>query len=303
MPGGEAVTALTRFRRITIVGCGLIGGSFALAFRRIAPTAVIAGWDTSTNALREARRLNVIDKIDDELASGSMSRSDLIYLAMPVQAITDFLSKACDLVRPGAVITDAGSTKVQICHAARERLPRDAAFIGGHPIAGSERSGVANARADLFAGAPYVLIGENDDSRCHALAAVLRDIGARVTYMTAAQHDSTLAMSSHLPQLVSTALAATISSNVHLAEIREIAGPGLRDMTRLANSQWDMWRDILETNSANISAAIDEFLTKLQMLRDELQANERTHLHSSSELFAHAQTFACNCRNLKKDEE
>jgi prephenate dehydrogenase len=297
------VSALTRFRCVTVVGCGLIGGSFALALRRVDPTAVIAGWDTSTSALTEARRLNAIDKVDDELASGRMSKSDLIYLAMPVQAITDFVSKAGDLVRSGAVITDAGSTKVQICRAARECPPHGAAFIGGHPIAGSERSGIANARADLFAGAPYVLIGEPDDAGCRPLTALLRDMGARVTYMTAAQHDLTLAMSSHLPQLVSTALAATMSSNVRLTEIRGIAGPGLRDMTRLANSPWDMWRDILETNSANIATAIDEFLSKLQTLRDELERDERKHFKTSSELFAHAQTFACNCQNLKKHEK
>jgi prephenate dehydrogenase len=288
-----------RFRQVTIVGCGLIGGSFALAFRRVEPTVLIAGWDTSTTALEDALRRRVIDKIDEELAMGGVSTSDLIYLATPVTAIIDFLTNASQHVAPGVVITDAGSTKREICRVARECLPNNLTFIGGHPIAGSEHSGVTYARADLFTGAPYIMVSEHSPRR-HQLERLLLDIGARVRHMTADEHDSTLAMTSHLPQLLSTALAATVSSNSHLAEIKMVAGPGLRDMTRLANSTWSMWQDILQTNAENVAAAIDEFLDSLQKVRTELTAQQQNGLDAAAELFSRAHTFSTHLSNMKK---
>ena len=279
-----------KINRVTVIGCGLIGGSFALALRRVEPGITIVGCDNSPAALNGAVRRQVIDGVDEALASGGISNSDLIYLAMPINPTIDFLRTAGEQTKVGAVITDAGSTKKEICRVARKHLPGDRIFVGGHPIAGSEHSGVAHARADLFSGAPYVLTNEAG-SPCHLLERLLAEMGARVERMTPEEHDCLLAMSSHLPQLVSTALAATISMNAQVEDIERVSGPGLRDMTRLANSAWPMWRDILQTNAQNVSVAIDEFVAMLQGIRDDLLTQERSNLEMVGELFSRAHTF------------
>ena len=193
----------------------MIGASFALALRRASACAQIAGWDSSASELDEAVRTGVIDEVDQAFAnqgaSEGVSSSDLIYLAMPVGEIIEFLRERGRQIKPGAVITDAGSTKVEICRAARLHLPEAQQFVGGHPVAGSHLQGLAHARSDLFAGAPYVLVtdGDQDERHAHtALKETLDLLGARVTSMTAVEHDRVMALVSHLPQIVSSALAA-----------------------------------------------------------------------------------------------
>src|SRR5918993_2234743 len=191
--------------RVTVVGCGLIGASFALALRRAGACARVAGWDASPSVLDEALSRGIIDEVDYAVADGGVSESDLVYLATPVGAIIEFLRERGSRIKPGAVVTDAGSTKREVCRAAREALPRDRRFVGGHPVAGSHLRGPAHARADLFEGAPYVLVHESERDRDEvggngsgrdeggrrtrdALAETLRRTGARVTWMTACEH-------------------------------------------------------------------------------------------------------------------
>lgn len=266
------MTAL--WNRVTIIGCGLIGASFALALRRSGASAQIAGWDSSGSELDEAVRTGVIDEVDQAFASDGVSSSDLIYLAMPVGKIVDFLRERGRQVGPDAVITDAGSTKVEICRAARLHLPAVQQFVGGHPVAGSHLQGLAHARFDLFAGAPYVLITDGDLEQKHAhtrLKETLDLLGARVVYMTAAEHDRVMALISHLPQIVSSALAAVTSDQPDADALVSLSGSGYRDMTRLASSSWSMWGDILATNSSQTVAAIDALVEKLIDVRDELR--------------------------------
>src|SRR6266550_930769 len=263
------MTAL--WKRVTIVGCGLIGASFALALRHNGACAQIAGWDSSGSELDEAVRTGVIDEVDKAFASDGVSSSDLIYLAMPVGEIIEFLRERGQQVGPGSVITDAGSTKVEICRAARLHLPEARQFVGGHPVAGSHLQGLAHARSDLFAGAPYVLITDsvNDQGPGHtALKQTLELFGAGVTYMTAVEHDRVMALVSHLPQIVSSALAAVGGQQ---PDAVGLSGTGYRDMTRLAASSWSMWGDILATNSTETVAAIDALVGKLTAVSDELR--------------------------------
>src|SRR5829696_4182034 len=132
------------WNRITIVGCGLIGSSFALALKPKGGAVRIAGWDSSAAVLDEALRRGIIDEIDQSFRNGGRSSSDLIYLAMPVTEIIRFVQESGDRLKPGAVLTDAGSTKIEICRAARTHLTKEVCFIGGHPMAGSQQSGPAN---------------------------------------------------------------------------------------------------------------------------------------------------------------
>ncbi|SRR6266542_1511072 len=272
----------TRWDRVTIMGCGLIGASFALALRRAGACARIAGWDASASVLEEAVRAGVIDEVDQAFvdqafgtkgASESVSSSDLIYLAMPVAEIIEFLSKQACQIKPDAVITDAGSTKVEICRAARLHLTGVQRFVGGHPVAGSHLQGLAHARNDLFAGAPYVLVteGDQDQGDAHtALKETLDLLGACVTHMTAAEHDRVMALVSHLPQIVASALAAVTKDQPDFSALVSLSGAGYRDMTRLASSSWSVWGGILATNSTETVAALDALVGKLTAVRNEL---------------------------------
>ena len=266
------------WNRVTVVGCGLVGASFALALKRAGACACVAGWDADPRVLDEALRLGVIDETDEAFKGGGVSQSDLVYLATPVGQIVEFLRACAPHVKPGAVITDAGSTKVEVCRAARACTQKGWRFVGGHPVAGSHLRGPVHARADIFEGAPYVLTPPEDGSHPAALAALeetLSLFGARVRVTGAAEHDRALARLSHLPQLVSCALAATACEGADEVELSALAGPGYRDMTRLASSPWGIWRDILATNPKDVADALDSLIPKLAAARDGLREHSR----------------------------
>jgi prephenate dehydrogenase len=261
---------------VTIIGCGLIGSSFALAMKSARAGARLAGWDTSPSVLDEALTRGIIDEVDASFADGQVSSSDLIYLAMPVREIIGFLRERSQQVKRGAIITDAGSTKQEVCLAAREHLPKDRSFVGGHPVAGSHLRGPAPARADLFRDAPYVLATDEDDADLHALLRVKETVllmGARVSLMTAREHDRAMALVSHLPQVVASALASLISDEPDADSLMALSGAGYRDWARLSNSSWAVWRDILATNPAHIAAALDGLSEKLTAVSRELRAH------------------------------
>jgi prephenate dehydrogenase len=262
-----------RWNKVTIVGCGLIGASFALALRRSGACRRIAGWDSSASVLREALTQGVIDETDRAFAENETCVSDLIFLAMPVREIVSFLQRCGPQIRQGTVITDAGSTKVQVCRAAREHLRSGQQFVGGHPVAGSHLAGLAHARAELFENMPYVLIedGTGENGALQAIKAALEEIGAQVKLMTAIEHDRAMALVSHLPQLLSSALEATVREQSDAHTLRETAGAGYRDMTRLAASSWTIWREIFATNAAPLADALDVLMIKLADVRDELR--------------------------------
>lgn len=279
-----------RWDRVTIVGCGLVGASFALALRRAGACARVAGWDTSPAALGEALARGIIDEVDAPLGRGGVSSSDLVYLATPVGGIVEFLRARAGQVKEGAVVTDAGSTKAEVCRAALEGGWRGRRFVGGHPVAGSHRGGLAHARADLFDGAPYVLTPAEDGSDPAALAAMeetLASVGASVRVMTAREHDRALALVSHLPQLLSSALASIVEDQPDAAALLGLSGAGFRDVTRLAASPWNVWRDILATNPREVASALDQLLDKLTAARDELRqlSDGGTSLEATAALF------------------
>lgn len=262
------------WERVTIVGCGLVGASFALALRRAGLCGRLGGWDSSASTLDEALKRGVIDEVDRAFADGGVSSSDLVYLATPVREIISFLRERGGQVKAGALVTDAGSTKALVCRAARQHLPAGREFIGGHPVAGHHLGGLAHARAELFEGASYVLIKEEGEAPCPALGVLTRTVegvGARVRLMTARAHDRAMAFVSHAPQLAASALAAVVGGQRDAAALRSLAGAGYRDMTRLAASPWSIWRDILETNPLEIADAVDALAARLSAAGAELR--------------------------------
>jgi len=253
---------------VTVVGVGLIGGSFALALRKAGFTGKIIGV-SSPETIRAALDRHVIDEAMP--LRDAAGQSDLIYLAQPIARILETLDEIDPHVYPGTLITDAGSTKSAIVARAGKRIRRGR-FIGGHPMAGKQSRGVGEAEADLFRGRPYVLTSSVVAASLDAeLERWIKRIGARVVIMTPEEHDRLVALTSHLPQLISTALAAAIANE---AGASRVAGPAAVDLTRLALSPYEIWRDIFATNSVAIDDALAVFIHKLEELRAELRSPE-----------------------------
>ena len=256
---------------VAIVGVGLIGGSFGLALKKAGFRGAILGV-SSEATIRAALGRGAIDR--GATLEDAARQADLLYLAQPIGRILDTLHHLDPLVRPQALITDAGSTKHAIVTEAR-KLVRRCQFLGGHPLAGKETRGVAEAEADLFRGRTYVLTpGSPDELQTAAARAFiewLERIGAKPVVLGAAEHDRLVSFTSHLPQLASTALAATVADNLVAPADLQVAGPGLIDSTRLALSAYELWRDILATNTESIEQALTAYINELELLRENLR--------------------------------
>lgn len=287
--------------RAAILGTGLIGGSFALALRKYTTDLHIVGWDRP-GVLNEAHQRGVIDEPFCPDLAPALANADLVYIALPIGVTLDLLSEIARLAPARALVTDACSTKLRITQTAASLFTDEDGpiFLGGHPMAGREVTGIANADADLFRNAPYALIAEpatesvavaaasleaaasprqvarpERDARVAAFVKLLEKIGARPLWLGAQQHDYAVGLASHLPQLAAVALASFLYD--HLDENGlpiTVAGPGLRDSLRLAGSPYNTWRDIVLTNREVLSAALDLFSRRLDDLRERLATRE-----------------------------
>ena len=265
--------------RVTILGTGLIGGSFALALRKYTTDIHITGWDRP-EVLHEAQSRNAVDAAFSADLAPALENADLVYIALPIGTTLDLLAEIARLAPGQALITDACSTKVRIAEETSDLFPEDSTklFLGGHPMAGRELSGIAHADADLFRNNTYALIGASSDShdaRISAFVKILEKIGARPLWLGAQQHDYAVGLASHLPQLTAVALGSFLYD--HLDENGlpiTLAGPGLRDSLRLAGSPYSTWRDIVLTNKEVLSAALDLFARRLDDLRERLNSRE-----------------------------
>jgi len=253
---------------VAIFGVGLIGGSFALALRKAGFTGRIIGV-SSEPSVRAALDRNIIDEALPTRAAAA--QADLLYLSQPIHKIAECLGELDAWVQPGALITDAGSTKKLIVQTASQKITR-AGFLGGHPMAGRERRGVEAAEADLFQGRPYLLTPRSPADLDHPAARDFLDwiprIGSFPIILDADTHDKTVALTSHLPQLASSALAALLEERLELPT--RVYGPALVDSTRLALSSFDIWGDIFDTNRDAIGLALESYIAKLEEFRTAL---------------------------------
>jgi prephenate dehydrogenase len=211
-----------------------------------------------------------------DLAS-AVRDADLIYLALPIAGILEFLAPIAAHAKPQALITDAGSTKTLICREAAKRFTGQTCFLGGHPIAGKENSGIDQAGENLFRDSRYVLIASESEPniRVKAFADILRTFGATPAWCNAETHDWAVGIVSHLPQLLSVALATVIREETDETGLPvSLAGPGARDMLRLAGSPYGLWRDVAHTNSENIMRALDRLTQAIDHLRTNLTSKE-----------------------------
>jgi prephenate dehydrogenase len=259
---------------VAIVGTGLIGASFGLALRRAGFAGAIFGV-SSERAVADAVAAGAIDR-GLSLAEAA-GQADLVFLSQAIGRILDTIRLLDPLVRPGALITDAGSTKTEIVDAARQHIRR-AQFLGGHPMAGKEQRGAAAADGRLFRGRTWVLTPDEPAELETPAAAEFRGwlekIAARPVVLDSDRHDRLVALTSHLAQLASTALASTVADAVTGGQELRVAGPGLSDMTRLALSSYELWRDILATNSEHIDRALALYIQKLEHMRENLRTRQ-----------------------------
>jgi len=264
------------FERMAVVGLGLIGGSIALAARKAWPSALVIGVDRN-EVLEKAMRCHAIDVASSDLMI--VSEADLVVLAAPVLENVSLLEGVAERVAGAAVITDVGSVKRGIV-AAAAALPSRLTFVGGHPLAGMARGGFDRARADLFAGRPWLLTppgegrGEAWETAAARVSSFVEGLGGKPTMLPSAEaHDRLVAFLSHLPQLTASALTSVVGDAV--GEGLRLAGRGLADTTRLASSPADIWRDICAANADEIGPALDFLIDALQAVRNGL-GSDRT---------------------------
>ncbi len=270
---------------VAIVGTGLIGASFGLALKAAGFEGRILGVSSPGTQRRARSRRH---RRSAPVGSGR-ARADLVCLSQTICRILETLRVIGPCLRPETLVTDAGSTKTRIVEQARRSI-RGAQFLGGHPMAGKEKRGAAEADAALFAGRTWILTpaspADLDTPAARELLFWIRRTGAVPLVLTAEEHDRVVSLTSHLPQLLSTALASTLAARLSAPEHLKAAGPGLADMTRLASSSYDLWRDILETNRAAVDSAMAAAIEELQRLRAGLTSDETRRAFETAAAFA-----------------
>lgn len=267
------------FKQVTIIGTGLIGGSLGLALRKRHLVGRTVGCDRPA-VLERARDCGAIETGVVNPAD-AVRGSDLVVLATPVLAIIDLIDRLGPTLPPRTLLTDVGSTKAHIVQRAGKGLGRSAGqrFLAGHPMAGKEHAGVEFADADLFEGAAWMftpLPRQNVHSGlCGEFVQCVEQIGARVAVVDPVEHDRVCAWISHLPQMISTALAATLVDEFgDDAPLLNIGGRALRELTRISGSPYSMWRDIAITNRENVGSAILKLEQRLAHIRENLDSKQ-----------------------------
>lgn len=257
-----------KFERLALIGCGLMGGSFALALRQAGLVGHVAGFSASEATRRKALAMGVIDSACTSAAE-TVQGADLVLVAVPVRATESTLRAIDPALSPDALVMDVGSTKGDVVAAARLALARHlACFVPAHPIAGKEVAGIEHADATLYRDRQVVLtpLPENPAERVQLARQVWQTLGSRVLELSAQDHDASFAAVSHLPHLAAFALVNAVARQAQGAQYLSMAGPGFRDFSRIAASDPCVWRDILLANrdevlhqSALMRAALDEF--------------------------------------------
>ncbi|RRD57750.1 prephenate dehydrogenase/arogenate dehydrogenase family protein [Comamonadaceae bacterium OH2545_COT-014] len=278
------------FEQLGLIGCGLMGGSFALAMKRAGLVRRVVGYSKSPSTTARALQLGVID-VEAPSALLAVSGADLVMLAVPVAATESTFKAIRHLVNPDMLLLDVGSTKRDVVDAARRVLKHDVGvFVPSHPIAGREVSGVENADADLFHGKQVILtpIERTQTARLEQATALWQALGCQVVQMPAEAHDAAFAAVSHLPHLLAFAMMNGITSQESGANFLSLAGPGFRDFSRIAASDPQIWRDVLLSNREELGAQMQHFQTALSALMEAIEAGQPEALENLINRASHA---------------
>ena len=286
--GRAAEPGTAPVRRLAVVGLGLIGASVALAVRQRMPQVRLIGVDQSPDVAAAAVRAGVVHELAADIGAAAAT-ADLLLLAVPVRALPCLLQALAPVADGFAVrnvvVTDVGSTKAPLLKVAESLYGATPAWlVPGHPLAGSERSGWAAGRADLFTGRRVLLCPtETNADALQRVGSFWRGLGAQVELMSAAVHDELLAQTSHLPHMLAFALVDALIDVTPAARLFRYSGGGFRDMTRLAGSDAVMWRDIALDNQAPLLAALDALVARLGTLRGDIAGGDGAALEARFE--------------------
>ena len=277
------------FNRVAVVGLGLIGGSIGLALHNANAAQQITGYDLGKGVTDRARKIGAIDQACDALAD-AVRGAELIILATPIGAMRSLLQNVATLASPGSVVTDVASTKTQIISWAEEYLPASISFVGGHPLAGREISGVDSANAALFKDRIYCLTPTKRTSSAalNKVCKLIEVLGARVRFLESVELDGQVASVNHLPFVASAILMNTVAEGPAWGDAVILAGGGFRDMTRLANGSPEVYRDICLTNREALVRWLSEYISELNTFREQLAS----HDSSLVQTFAKAQQLS-----------
>ena len=264
------------FIKITIIGVGLIGGSLGLALKEKKPNFKIVGVD-KPEIIKKAIARGAIDEGTVNLEEGT-KEADIVIIATPVKTILDLLPKINPFLKRGCLVTDTGSTKGQVVERANKVLSKDVFFVGGHPMAGSEKCGIESANPHLFQDRTYILTPTKKSNliAIDKIFSLIKMIDANRLILDPLEHDRIVGAVSHLPQIIAVSLINTIgeldllgSNNNYFKAV----GEGFKDMTRIASSPYKIWEDICETNQENILEMIQKFRNYLGVIEDKLKNN------------------------------
>ncbi|PLA73661.1 prephenate dehydrogenase/arogenate dehydrogenase family protein [Hydrogenovibrio sp. SC-1] len=259
-----------KLNKITIIGVGLIGGSFAKGLKQLGYADAIVGYGRHADVLQQAVALDVIDHYEMDL-SAAVKGADLVLIAVPLGAMTAIMKQLKPHLTPEMILTDVGSAKTSVLSAVQEAFGQiPSQFVAGHPIAGKEKSGVEAACADLFQN-HKVILTPTDETSSKAVEVVTdlwRALGAEVSEMTPEYHDEVLAATSHLPHLLAFGLVDLLNDHAELGNVFQYTAGGFRDFTRIASSDATMWRDIALNNPTAISKWLKHYQAELSHLID-----------------------------------
>lgn len=273
-------TFYVKLKQLTILGAGLLGASIMKAAKKRGVAETCVAWSRSAETRELCRNAEYIDAVF-ETPEAAVHNADCVIACIPVNRIVPLLSAVAEHLKPGALVTDVGSTKASICAEAERVLPPEIAFVGSHPMAGSEQNGILAAREDLFDGR---LCFVADDSRARQNKAQERALtfwealGMHTRLVNPQEHDAIVAHVSHLPHSVAVALSATLAGKPR--DWRNCGAGGLRDTTRVSAGEPQIWRAILEENRAELLPALEAFLARFTELRNALaDGNSDALLH------------------------
>jgi prephenate dehydrogenase len=269
-----------KFQRLALIGCGLMGGSFALALREAGLVQHITGFSASEKTRQRSLDLKVIDQACSSVAE-AVQGADLVLLAVPVGAMHSSFAALRDTLSPNALLMDVGSTKCDVIAAAQATLgDRLSCFVPAHPIAGKEVAGIEHAEASLYQARRTILtpLPQNSIRQIKTASEVWSAIGSHVSQMTAEAHDATFAAVSHLPHLLAFAAVNALTAQPKGAAFLEMAGPGFRDFSRIAASDASVWRDILSANQSEVLTQMAHFRAALDQFENALKQNNSAAL-------------------------
>ncbi|WP_310627738.1 prephenate dehydrogenase/arogenate dehydrogenase family protein [Limnohabitans sp.] len=269
-----------KFQRLALIGCGLMGGSFALALREAGLVQTIAGFSASEKTRQRAVELKVIDQACNSVAE-AVQGADLVLLAVPVGAMHASFAAMRDVLQPNTLLMDVGSTKCDVIAAAQATLgDRLTCFVPAHPIAGKEVAGIEHAQAGLYQDRRTILtpLPKTGIHRLQAAHDVWSAIGSHVSTLTPEAHDATFAAVSHLPHMLAFAAVNALMSQPQGAAFLDMAGPGFRDFSRIAASDAAVWRDILSANHTEVLRQIAHFRAALDQFETALKSSDNSAL-------------------------